>query len=379
MTRVLLTLLILSASSLYADDYDFDMESIEAKTYEIAGYFRSEYKHQNLNKESPSYLLQEKTDSSQDAYLNEAMFGATYYKDEMILIGSFSAKYNNIAGYDKSIFTIYQLYAYNKLSLNHSIDAGKKRLKWGTGYFANPAAFLDRPKDPMQPENVYEGYVLVDYTYNKSFEGDLKNLKLDLVYMPTSSEINSDLYDGRSINLAAKLYLLYFDTDIELIYLYNDPLKDKIGLTFSKNIESHFEVHGEYAKEIEGYNSYLLGLKYVTESDITILSEYFYNSRGLDKEEIADAVRTKPYAGKSYLISKLSKKEPFGIVYASLYFRDIFNTEDQSHTDSLGAIYTFKFNLEIDLSYTLNTGDPESEYGKKMISDFLWLKATWYY
>ncbi len=150
-------------------------------------------------------------------------------------------------------------------------------------------------------------------------------------------------------------------------------------MTFSKNIESHFEVHGEYAKEIEGYNSYLLGLKYVTESDISIISEYFYNSRGLDKEEIAAAVRTKPYAGKSYMVSKLSKKEPFDIVYASLYFRDIFNTEDQSHSDSLGAIYTFKFNLELDLSYTLNTGDPESEYGKKMISDFLWLKATWYY
>ncbi len=379
MTRAFLALLILFASSVYADDYDFDMESIETKTYEIAGFLRSEYKRQNLNEDSPSYLLQEKTESSQDTFLNEAMFGLTYYKDEFILISSFSARYNNIAGYDESIFTIYQLYADNQLFPNHSIDVGKKRLKWGTGYFANPAAFLDRPKDPMQPENVYEGYVLANYTYNKSFEGNLKNLKVDIVYMPTSSEVNSDLYDGQSTNLAMKLYLLYFDTDIELIYLYNDPLKDKIGLTFSKNIASYFEVHGEYAKEIEGYTSYLLGLKYVTESDITILSEYFYNSRGLNKEEIAAAVRTKPYAGKSYLISKLSKKEPFGIVYSSLYFRDIFNMEDQSHTDSFGLIYTFKFNLEVDLSYTLNTGNPESEYGKKMISDFLWLKATWYY
>ncbi len=379
MTRSALLIPIFLFSSLGADDYDFDMESIETKTVEYAGYLRSQYKYQVLNEDSPSYLLADKTESSQNTYLNEAMFGMTYYKDDFRLLGSFSAKYNDIAGYDKSIFTIYQLYADNTLFLNNSIDVGKKRLKWGTGYFTNPAAFLDRPKDPTQPENLYEGYVLANYTYNKSFEGDLKNLKLDIVYMPTSSEVNSDLYDGQSINLAAKLYLLYFDTDIELIYLYNDPLKDKVGLTFSRNIESHFEVHGEFAQEIEGYTSYLLGLRYATENDISIISEYFYNSRGLDKEEIASAVATKPYAAKRYIASIISKKEPFDIVYSSLYFRDIFDIEDQSHADTLGLIYTFKFNLMVDLSYTMNTGDPESEYGKKMISDFLWIKATWYY
>jgi len=220
---------------------------------------------------------------------------------------------------------------------------------------------------------------MANYSYNKSFEGDLKNLKLDFIYMPTSTSVNDDFYHDTSTNLALKLYLLYLDTDIEFIYLYSDEQKDKLGFTFSRNILPHFEVHGEFAKEIDGYHSYLLGLKYVTGTDITITSEYYYNSGGLSKEEISSSLKLLAFSGKSYLVNKFSKKEPFGIVYSSVYFRDMFNTKDNSHLDALGFIYTFKNNIEIDLSYNLNTGNNESEFGKKMVSDFAWLKATWYF
>ena len=379
MIRKILFILVLCSTGTYADDYSFDMQSIETKSFEYSGYLRGEYKYQNLNQGSPLYTSLNRNDSAQNSSLNEALFRFTHYKDDFKLIGALSARYNNINREEENIFTINQLYANSKLSVNHSIDVGKKTLKWGKGYFFNPAAFLDRPKDPTQPENAYEGYIMANYTYNKSFDGDLKNLKLDLIYMPTTSHINSDFYDGRSSSLAMKLYLLYHDTDIEFIYLYNDAQKDKIGFTFSKNLATYFEVHGEYANEIDGYHSYLLGLKYVTQSDITITSEYYYNSEGLSKEEIASTVKMEPFGAKSYLINKFSKKEPFGIVYASVYFKDMLNLEDNSHLDTLGFIYTFKNNLEIDFSYNLNTGDQESEFGKKMVNDFAWLKATWYF
>ena len=379
MIRSLLVLLTLSTLSTYADDYSFDMESIETKSFEYSGYLRSEYKHQNLNEDSPLYTQLNRNDNTQSSSLNEALFRFTHYKDDFKLIGSLSARYVNIDGLDDTILTAYQLYAHNTLSVNHSIDVGKKTLKWGKGYFFNPAAFLDRPKDPTQPENAYEGYVMANYSYNKSFEGDLQNLKLDLIYMPTTSSVNNDFYNATSTNLAVKLYLLYLDTDIEFIYLYSDEQKDKLGLTFSRNILPHFEVHGEYAKEINGYHSYLLGLKYVTESDITITSEYYYDSDGLTKDEIRSSLKLLAFAGKSYFVNKFSKKEPFGIVYSSVYFRDMLNTKDNSHLDALGFIYTFKNNIEIDLSYNLNTGTEESEFGKKMVSDFAWVKATWYF
>ena len=379
MIRSVLAIFLLCSLGTYADDYDFDMESIETKSFEYSGYLRTEYKYQNLNQDSPLYTLLNRSDSSQNTSLNEALFRFTHYKDDFKLITAFSARYVNVDGLDKSIFTAYQLYAHNKLSINHTIDVGKKTLKWGKGYFFNPAAFLDRPKDPTQPENAYEGYVMANYAYNKSFDGDLKNLKLDLIYMPTTSKVNDDFYNRGSSNLAMKLYLLYFDTDIEFIYLYSDALKDKIGFTFSKNLAPHFEIHGEYAKEIDGYYSYLLGLKYVTQSDITILSEYYYDSEGLTRDEIRSSTKLIPFSGKSYFVNKLTKKEPFGIVYSSVYFKDMLSTEDKSHLDTLGFIYTFKNNLEIDFSYNLNTGNEESEFGKKMISDFAWFKATWYF
>lgn len=379
MIRPFLAIVLLWSAGAYADDYSFDMESIETKSFEYSGYLRSEYKYQNLNQDSDLYALLNRGDSSQDTSLNEALFRFTHYKDDFKLIGALSARYNNVDGDDESIHTIYQLYVQNKLSVNHSIDIGKKTLRWGTGYFFYPAAFLDRPRDPTQPENAYEGFVMANYTYNKSFEGDLKNLKLDLIYMPTTSQTNNDFYMLSSDNLAMKLYLLYFDTDIEFIYLYNDTQKDKIGLTFSKNLAPHFEVHGEFAKEIEGYHAYLLGLKYVTLSDITLTSEYYYRSVGLTEDQIASMTKMEPFAAKSYFANKLSKKEPFGIVYSSLYARNILNLEDHSHLDSLGFIYTFKNNLEIDFSYNLNTGAQKSEFGNKQVSDFAWLKATWYY
>jgi len=379
MIRSLLVIFLLSTVGTYADEYDFDMESIETKSFEYSGYLRAEYKYQNLNQDSPLYMLLNRSDSSQNTSLNEALFRFTHYKDDFKLIGALSARYANVDGVDESLFTAYQLYAHNTLSINHSIDAGKITLKWGTGYFFNPAAFLDRPKDPTQPENAYEGYVMANYAYNKSFDGDLKNLKLDLVYMPTTSEVNDDFYNGGSTNLSAKLYLLYFDTDISFIYLYSNEQKDKIGFTFSKNLAPHFEIHGEYAKEIDGYYSYLLGLKYVTESDITIISEYYYDSEGLTRDEIRSSIKLLPFPAKSYLVNKFSKKEPFDIVYSSVYFKDMLSTEDKSHLNTLGFIYTFKNNLEIDFSYNLNSGDEESEFGKKMVSDFAWLKATWYF
>ena len=379
MIRSLLTLLLLSSVVTYADDYSFDMESIETKSFEYSGYLRTEYKYQNLNQDSPLYAFLGREDKTQDTFLNEALFRFTYYKDDSKLISSLSARYVNIDGLDETLFTAYQLYVHHTFSVNHSIDVGKKTLKWGKGYFFNPAAFLDRPKDPTQPENAYEGYVMANYSYNKSFEGDLQNLKLDFIYMPTTSSVNDDFYNATSTNLALKLYLLYLDSDIELIYLYSDEQKDKIGLTFSKNILPHFEIHGEYAKEINGYHYYLLGLKYVTQTDITMTSEYYYDSDGLTKDEIRSSLKLLAFAGKSYFVNKFSKKEPFGIVYSSVYFRDMFNTEDNSHLDALGLIYTFKNNIEIDLSYNLNTGDEESEFGKKMVSDFAWLKATWYF
>lgn len=328
----------ITLSLLLGGDYDFDFDKIEVKPYEYSGFLRNEYRYTKL------------PDDKQSDFIHEALLNFSYFKDIYRLNSSFS---NNL---EENSINTYELYLNIKPNANHTFDIGKKTLRWGKGYFYNPVAFFERPKDPLQPELTREGFVMGDYTYNKSLDGNIKNIAVNLVYLPTSSELNPE-YEARDNNrLALRLYTLLYDTDIDLIYLYNEKGEDTIGLDFSKNLLPHFEIHGEYAKEIDGYEAYLLGLKYVTETDITITSEYF-------KDGILD---------REMFVNKFLKKEPFEIVYASGYFKDMYNISQSSHLDSLGFIYDFKNNIQIDFSYNHYFENPKAE-------NFVWMKVNWYF
>ncbi len=250
--RIVIASLIFS-SLIFADDYSFDMDEIEVKTYEYSGYLKAEQKHQKA----------QNNDISNNMF-GEAQLSFKYFKDKYTLNTQFQANYSNINNQELDIYTVNQLYLNYKQSANHSISIGKESLKWGKGYFFNPISFLDRKKDPNNPEASKEGYIFGHYTYNKSYNSDLKNFSFDAVVMPTSSKLNDDYYNKTSSSLALKSYFLYLDTDIDIVYLYNDKLKDKIGIDFSKNIQTNFEIHGEIAKEFDGVYSYLFGIKYLT-------------------------------------------------------------------------------------------------------------------
>ena len=359
MIRIFLTACLLSSIG-FADDYSFDMDEIEVKTYEYSGYLKAEHKYQKT-----------KDDDTLNNTFGEAQLSFKYFKDDYSLNSEFQINHSNINDEEKNIYTINQLFLNYKVSSNNSFNLGKKSLKWGKGYFFNPVAFLDRKKDPNNPEASKEGYIFANYKYNKSYNSDLKNFSLDVIYMPTSDNTNKDYYDQTSKNIALKSYFLYFDTDIDIIYSYSDKQKDKIGIDFSKNIETNFEIHGEFAKECGGYNSSLIGIKYLTADDLTITSEYFYQSEQLNT--------TTPFYDNKYFINKFSQKEPFEIVYSSIYYKNSLNIKDDSFQNSLGAVYSFKNNLTLDISYTKNSGDENSEFGKKSVSDTIWSKVVWYF
>ena len=86
-----------------------------------------------------------------------------------------------------------------------------------------------------------------------------------------------------------------------------------------------------------------------------------------------------PFSAKSYLLTKFSQKEPFDILYFTIYLKNMLNLEDRSHLDTLGFVYNYAENIEIDLSYNINIGFDNSEFGKKIVEDFLWLKLTWHF
>ena len=336
------------------------MDEIEVKNYEYSGYLKAEYKNQ-----------QTKSNDTLDNTFAEAQLSFKYFEDDYSLNTQFQINHSNINNDEVNIYTANQLFLNYKVSSNTKLSFGKKSLKWGKGYFFNPVAFLDRRKDPNNPEASKEGYIFGHYNYNKSYNNDLKNFSFDIVIMPTSNSLNDDFYNHNSTNIALKSYLLYLDTDIDIIYSYNNKLKDKVGLDFSRNVETNFEIHGEIVKELNGYNSALFGIKYLTKNDLTITSEYFYQSEQLAK--------TNPFYDNKYFFNKFSLKEPFGIVYSSAYYKNSLNLNDNSHQDSIGAIYSFKNNLELDISYNKNSGNNTSEFGSKQISDTIWTQISWYF
>ncbi|MEA2028743.1 MAG: hypothetical protein U9N49_07180, partial [Campylobacterota bacterium] len=318
---------------------------------------------------SPLYPLKNK--SSMFTNLLESEFNFKYLKDNFKFMAQLFANYQDVDGLTSDSYSVNQLFLEYKFSDNHLLSVGKKAPKWGKGYFANPVAFIDRKKDPHYPEHAKEGYSFLSYSYNKSYSGELKNFAFDLVYMPTTKDINSDFYNNKSHNVIFKSYFLYKDIDIDLIYLYSNKQNDKIGVDFSTNLQTNFEIHAEIAKEMNSGYSYLLGLKYLTQNELTIIIEYLYQSERLDRSE--------PFFDKQYLFTKLTQKEPFDILYSTIYYKNSLNLEDRSHLNGIGFTYSFKNNFEIDISYNQNFGEDSSEFGSKLTNKFFWTQLNWYF
>ena len=82
---------------------------------------------------------------------------------------------------------------------------------------------------------------------------------------------------------------------------------------------------------------------------------------------------------KDYWITLISQKEPFNLLYSAIYYKNMLNMQDYSQQNKLGISYSFKNNIDFDLSYNKNSGKDFSEFGKKFISDFIWLQMSWKY
>ena len=303
MKKTFLALFLLG--SLHGDEYDFDMNSIEQKPYEYSGYLRLDEKAQRLNGSGEEY---------QNQLRLEGLLDFSYDYEDFSLKSSFMGTRDYVdETFSQSSICVNDFYVEKKLNANHSFLVGKESLAWGKGYFYNPVAFFDRPKDPMDPTQAREGFFMAKYGYNKSFQGELKNLSFDVAYLPSRNEINRDygeFYNEEvdSNNMAMRLYALAYDTDFDLIYSHSNVESDKIGFDFSKNLQTNFEIHGEYANVLDAGNSYLLGLRYLTEFELTITSEYLYFSDGLNEEELQTSSLSSPFMAKDYLVTLFSQK-----------------------------------------------------------------------
>ncbi|NPU85451.1 MAG: hypothetical protein HPY65_13325 [Syntrophaceae bacterium] len=412
---LLWVLLTLAPAARAADEsYSFDLSEIEKKSWHIGGYAEVRPVRYRLNPDGAFYKLRfynRHEGDAVDEYNGRLQLEGSYEKGIARLYMRTNTDYRRSYTGETEKTSIYEGYGSLRPSASFKIDAGKKNLKWGKGYAWNPAAFLDRPKDPDDPELPMEGYIVLTADWIRSFDGPLKTVSFSPVVLPVHDHVNDEFGAAARINVAGKLYLLLYDTDIDLMVLADGSRTTRFGFDFSRNWTSNFEIHGEFAwirdhaktridaagsTETETYNAFsgLIGLRYLTTRDTTIIAEYYHSGTGYTAEEMkgfyafvnrgwrtylaggsdgilqralltADGTYGRPNPMRDYLYLRIVQKEPFDILYFTPALTVMANLNDGGYTVSPEAVYTRITNLELRLKASFLYGGPDSEFGEK--------------
>ncbi len=412
--KLLCLLIGLLPYSAWAGEYDFEIPEIEKKPYEIGGSIEVDYTVSRLDKDSALYhqrFYNRDEGSAVDAYGLALQLEGSYQKGvTKLFLKTNTDLTRDYLGCEEDT-KLYEGLVSVKPAPSFTLEAGKKVMKWGKGYAWNPVAFTSTPKDPEDPEQSLEGYTLISADLIKSLSGPAKTIAFTPVIFPVYEDINSEFGKTGHFNYAGKLYLLAFDTDVDIMFFTGESIEDRVGLDFSKNIMPNFEVHGEAAViddfekwyiDKEGvlhsrrFNaiSYLLGIRYLNKYDTTFIVEYYRNGKGFSKEEIGDYYQfiedgyntyqatgaesqlkkslhfMKAYYSeknfmKDYVYLKMIQKEPFDILYFSSSLGVIYNAADGSYSLTPELLYEPTSNLELKFKLTFFHGDCHSEFGEK--------------
>jgi len=410
-----------------AETYTFDASAFEKKPFEFGGYVEFKQQHSELNQDGAIYLINF-YDNPRD-HLNESVLtlkpsGKLRYGDASLnfrahLEGSWETRETDwLARFD-------EFYGSYKPDPGLTLDLGKIALKWGKGYAWNPIAFVERVKDPNDPELAREGFGMALADIIRNFDGPLRTVAFTPVVVPASENINSDFGTGNHINVAAKLYLLYYDTDIDFAFLSNGSRSRRYGFDFSRNLATNLEIHGEWA-HIEDTQrsvatasgsttvvrddaqSYLLGLRYLSARDTTTILEYYRNGPGLTETEMQNFVQFvdnayaqylatgddtllrrarsvapggygRPNPGRDYVYLRVTQKEPFDILYFTPALTVIANADDGSTSVTPELIYAGFKDIELRLRGVFLNGGVGTEFGERQISNRIEFRARLYF
>lgn len=424
---VLLSLLLL-ASSLHSQEqpqdkgrFEIDLselqkevDKVSAKPYSLGGFAEFQPTLLGIDRDSAvsrARFFRTRQDSLFDQYNFRLRLDGSFKKDW------FSAFFktdtlvrNDFQGWDEDT-KLFEAYASIKPNTSLIFEAGKKVMKWGKGYAWNPVSFIDRPKNPEDPEESLEGTTVATADYIRSFDGPLKTLTLTTALIPVYKYVNAKFGEAHRTNFAAKLYLLLYDTDVDFMVLTGSSRTTRYGFDFSKNLTTNLEFHGEFAvvnnldtmaidANGQGYQtqsdalSHLIGLRYLSEKETTYILEYYRNGGGFSRAQIkdfvtfvdrsyrifentgndsgltrADSLLDGPYGRPSparhYLYFRASQKEPFDILYLTPAITSIMNLTDASLTVIPEIAYSPMTNLELRFRTPVLIGKKGTEYGEK--------------
>ena len=420
-------LLVPAAAARAAETYTFDVSAFEKKPVELGGYVEFKQQYYQLNQDGAIYLINFYDDPR--SHINETTVtlkptGKLRYGDASLnfrahVEGNWESRDDDwLARFD-------EFYGSYKPNPGLTLDVGKIALKWGKGYAWSPIAFVERVKDPNDPELAREGFGMALADVIRNFEGPLRTVAFTPVVIPASEDINSDFGTGSHTNVAAKLYLLLYDTDIDLAYLSNGSRSRRYGFDFSRNLATNLEIHGEWAHIEDTQRTvatatgattvvrgdaqrWLLGMRHLSERDTTTILEYYRNGPGLTESEMqsfvqfvdnayaqylatgndaalnraANALRGgygQPNPGRSYLYLRVTQKEPFDILYFTPALTVIANVDDGSTSITPELLYTGYKNIELRLRGVFLTGGAGTEFGERQASTRIEFRARLYF
>jgi hypothetical protein len=425
---IALALLLAATAAAGAEEYSFDASAFEKKAIEIGGHVQLKQEGLSLNRAGAFYKLGTLGLPQRDT-LDRTTATLELSGKLRPGAGTFDFRTYSSANRDPwqrdNVNAIYEAAYSVRPDPGLTLEAGKRVLRWGKGYAWNPVGFVERPKDPNDPQLAREGYWMANADWIVNREGALQTLALTPAIVPVGNEVNSDLGASGHLNPAAKLYLLYRDTDIDFMWQGKGSRPARFGADFSRNITSNFEIHGEWAR-IEKFTrqtttaggsvastlgnatSYLLGLRYLTQGDTTYIAEYYRNGSGYSEQEASQfyqLVNTtfaqiqqtgsspllkkaqalgqgsygRPNAGEQYLYLRAQQKDAFGIVYFQPAITAMVNLEDRSFQVTPEFLYTGVNNLELRLKAFVLKGGASTDFGEKQSSRRIEVYARYYF
>lgn len=429
----------LSAKGFGEEQYRVDLEQIdkemEVKPYSFGGFLEFQSVLFGLDRDSAFSRLKFK-DRDEGATVEQYQVRLRLEGGYRWGIASFRFRVDGFAqndylGWDGDPVLMEGFFTF-KPSENLSVDLGKKPNKWGKGYAWNPVSFVDRPKNPEDPEEALEGLYVLTADLVKSFDGPLKTLAFTPVLMPVMREINDDFGARGDLNVAGRLYMLLLDTDLDFMFFTGDSRTTRYGFDFAHNILSNFEVHGELAwindapvASLETHRplrvdhkdvlSGLVGIRYLTSTDLTMILEYYHNGPGFGRDDMRNFVGlvnsvlsrrrpagppvpgmppaastpplpsaeenpfSRPNPMRDYIYFRASQKEPFDILYLTPALTTVWNLEDRSFTLIPELLYSPITNLELRLRGAMLFGGSGTEYGEKQNDYRVELRARYFF
>ena len=407
-----------------AEEYSFDSSAFEKKPFELGGYVELKQEDFALNRSGAFYKLNNFGQPQRDD------LGRTTGTLQLVGklrqgIGTFDFRTNSDLQRDQSTHdhdnTVYEAAYSIRPSPGLTMEAGKRALKWGKGYAWNPMGFVERPKDPNDPQLAREGIWMADSDLIFNPGGNLQTIAFTPVLVPVGNDINSDFGANGHLNPSARLYLLYRDIDIDFAWQGKGSRPARFGMDFSTNLASNFEIHGEWARiqqftrpvtdsagrvtnEVGNATSYLLGLRYLTAGDTTYIGEYYRNGTGYSDQEalqfyqlVNNAFATgsgallqkalslgrgsysRPNPGKDYLYFRAQQKDALGIVYFQAALTAMMNWQDRSYQVTPELLYTGVKNFDLRLRLFLLQGGSSTDFGEKQNSRKLEFYARYYF